>query len=218
MKYNPLLHHRASHRLDGWDYTGPGAYFVTLCVKGREWLFGKIVNKEMHLNEFGEIVRQEWAATQEIRPNVIIDEFIVMPNHVHGIIIIRNNPLVGATRPTYSVGATRPTYSVGATRRVAPTVGHEFLESSDNPPPKRPNGPKPGSIGAIIGQCKSIITKRINVIRNTPGVTVWQRDYYDRIGRDRNALFRIRQYIRNNPAKWDYDDENSVMNCGRPTA
>jgi len=96
MKFDPQIHHRRSIRLKGYDYTQPGAYFVTIVAWQRECLFGDIKNGEMQWNEFGQIVREEWLKTAQIRPNVEIheDEFIVMPNHLHGIIWI-----VGATGP-----------------------------------------------------------------------------------------------------------------------
>jgi putative transposase len=201
MPYNREKHHRRSIRLRGYDYSQNGAYFVTLCVQQREYLFGKIFNDKMQLNEYGEIVREEWLKTQEIRPNIIVDEFVVMPNHVHGIVIIKNAMI---SRMTIMDGVTR------ATGPVAPTEnGIPHTRETETTERKLPRGPKPGSIGAIIGQCKSVITKRINLIRQTPGRSVWQRDFYDCIGRDPTEIFKIRQYIRNNPANWHNDDENS---------
>lgn len=85
------LKHRRSIRLNGYDYSQGGAYFVTICTYQREWLFGKITHGEMKLNNLGEIVRDEWLRTSEIRPNVILDEYVIMPNHLHGIIIIKND-------------------------------------------------------------------------------------------------------------------------------
>lgn len=174
-------HHRHSIRLRGYDYTQPGAYFVTICAHQREPLFGEVVDGEMRLNEFGEIVREEWFRTAEIRPNVELfdDEFVVMPNHIHGIIWIVDD-------------------TVGATRRVAPTTRRVA--------PTR--GPVPGSIGAIIGQFKSIVTKHINALRGTPGTPIWQRNYWEHIIRNEHALNAIRQYICDNPARWSLDRYN----------
>ena len=175
--YDPARHHRRSIRLKGYDYTQPGAYFITLCTHDRAHLFGEVVDGEMRLNEWGEIVRDEWFKTAQVRPYVQLrdDEFVVMPNHIHGIIWI-----VG------DVG-------VGATRRVAPTT---------------PRGPAPQSIGAIIGQFKSAVTKRMNELRNTPGALVWQRNYYEHIIRNERALNAIRQYIEENPLRWELDRYN----------
>lgn len=174
--YDSQRHHRHSIRLRGYDYTQPGAYFITICTHERELLFGDVVDGEMRTNEWGEIVREEWFRTAQLRPYVTLhdDEFVVMPNHVHGIIWI-----VGEI--------------VGATRRVAPTP---------------PTGPDAGSIGAIIGQFKSIVTKRINALRATPGAPVWQRNYYEHIIRDERALTAIRRYIAENPLRWHLDRYN----------
>jgi len=175
--YDPQRHHRHSIRLQGYDYTQPGAYFVTICTHGRAPLFGAVVDGEMRLNTYGRIVHDEWFKTAQLRPYVVLyeDEFVVMPNHIHGIIWIVDN--------------------VGATRRVAPT---------DN----LPNGPVPGSIGAIVGQFKSAVTRRINQRRGAPGARVWQRNYYEHIIRTERALNAIRRYIIENPLRWHLDRYN----------
>ncbi|SNB74035.1 transposase [Thermoflexus hugenholtzii] len=184
MPYDPQRHHRRSIRLPGYDYTQPGAYFITIVTYNRMPLFGEIVDGEMRLNECGEIVRAEWLQTAIVRPYVVLhpDEFVVMPNHVHGIIWIIDT-------------------NVGATRRVAPTI-------TTNPP----RGPDAGSIGAIIGQFKSITAKRINSLRGTPGAPVWQRNDYEHIIRTDKALARICAYIRSNPQRWPDDPENPFRN------
>ncbi|MBI4771133.1 MAG: transposase, partial [Chloroflexi bacterium] len=87
---NSAGHHRRSVRLKGYDYASPGAYFVTLCTWQRECLFGEIVNGEMRSGPLGQIVAVEWARTGVVRPNVTVDDFVVMPNHVHGILFIHD--------------------------------------------------------------------------------------------------------------------------------
>ncbi len=171
-KFNPDVHHRRSIRLKDYDYGQAGAYFITICSWNRECLFGDVADEEMQLNEYGWIAANEWLQTGVVRPNVELDAFVVMPNHIHGIIILNN---------------------VGATRRVAPTT----LQSN--------------SIGAIVGQFKSIVTKQINGIRNSSGLPVWQRNYYEHIIRNEDELNRVREYIINNPLRWA-DDENNPEN------
>lgn len=186
MKYNPDKHHRRSIRLKGYDYSQPGAYYVTIVVQNRECIFGDISNGKMALNENGKIVKTEWLKTAEIRKNVKLDEFIVMPNHVHGIIIItdkiKNIPNIGKNVET--------TGNVGATGPVAPT------------------GPRlhPNSLGSIMGQFQSIVTKQIRKF----GIEYfsWQRNYWERIIRNKNELNKIRKYIRDNPINWETDDNN----------
>jgi hypothetical protein len=133
MTYDPHKQHRRSIRLPGYDYTQPGAYFVTFVAHDRECLFGEVMDGVMWLNAFGEIVRDEWFRTAVVRPYVMLDpnEFVVMPNHVHGIIWI--------------------------TGRGDP-VGRPHDNDRDD---QRPHGPAAGSVGAIIGQIKSIAAKRI---------------------------------------------------------
>ena len=199
--YDPARHHRRSIRLRGYDYTAAAGYFITICTHDQEPIFGEIVGKRMRLNAFGEIAWAEWFNTAAVRPYVRLygDEFVVMPNHVHGIIWI-----VGDDDDDGRGGRT----SAGATRRVAPPNGADPITTGVVPATTRPNGPPPASIGAIIAQYKSIVTKRINEIRTTPGATVWQRNYYDHIIRNEEECCRIREYIVTNPLRWENDWEN----------
>lgn len=183
MNYNPEIHKRRSIRLKDYDYSRAGAYFLTICSWNRECLFGDIADGEMRLNEFGKVVKRQWVQTGVVRTNVELDEFQIMPNHFHGIIILNDN-----------VGATPRVAQESAIHRIAPT--------KDIP------GARSGSIGAIIGQFKSIATKRINAIRNTPCFPVWQRNYYEHIIRTNNEMNRIREYIINNSVKWAEDENN----------
>lgn len=173
-------YHRRSIRLKDYDYRNAGAYFITICAYRWECIFGKVVGREMRLNEYGEIVQDEWLKTALVRPNIELDEFMVMPNHMHGILVLDDNAGGTHEKPCATQRVTR------APRRVAPT--------------KRPIGPEAGSVGAIVGQYKSIVTKRINRRRGTPGYAVWQRNYHEHIIRDEDELNRIRFYIANNPA------------------
>ena len=156
---------------------------MTVCTNGRECLLGDIINGEMKLNGWGKIVREEWLGTETVRPNVKLDTFIIMPNHLHGIIHLTN---------------------VGATRRVAPTAR------------KRPCGPAAGSVGAILGQFKSITTKRINKGCPNAGISIWQRNFYDHVIRGEEELEKIREYIVYNPEKWTTDWENPGVADSRP--
>ena len=86
MAYNPKKHNRRSTRLKGYDYSLPGLYFVTICTQNRVCLFGEVTDGNMILNRWGRIARDQWQKTETIRDNVALDAFVVMPNHVHGII------------------------------------------------------------------------------------------------------------------------------------
>ena len=171
------LQPRKKLRLPEYDYSWPGWYYVTVCTRDREPLFGQIVDDHMVLNHIGRIVEEEWLKTPLIRKNVALDDYVIMPNHLHGIVII-NDAIVGATR------------------RVAPTEGHPKLRSA--------------SLGAILGQFKSIATKRARKECLLSDRSLWQRGYYDHVIRNDADLHRIREYIATNPRRWALDKENPV--------
>jgi putative transposase len=187
MKYNPLLHQRRSIRLAGYNYTQHGEYFVTILTHERECMLGSIENEEVMLTEIGKIVNEEWLRTPAVRKNVELDEFVIMPNHVHGIIIIQDD--------RKGVDA-----FVGA-------YGNTPLREIDSPPGKTPFRSPSRTIGAIIRGFKAASTKRINALRRTPGAPVWQRNYYEHVIRDEKDLEGVREYIAMNPSRWDVDDE-----------
>lgn len=111
--FNPDIRRRRSIRLKEYDYSQPGAYFVTICTHRRQCLFGDVINGEMRLNEYGKIVKNEWLKTVELRANVLLNQYIIMPNHLHGIVIINDNgrgvlqcaPTQSFRSPTQTIGA-----------------------------------------------------------------------------------------------------------------
>jgi putative transposase len=171
MKFDPKIHHRRSIRLQGYDYSQAGAYFVTMVTWQRECLFGEVVNGEMHLNNFGEIVAQTWQWLEKQYLYVEMGAWKVMPNHFHGILSIHDDGRGGS--------------------RTAPTENIQH---------------KP--LGRLIGAFKTMSTKQINLLRQTEGQIVWQRNYYEHIIRDKSEMEKIWAYIESNPARWDDDDEN----------
>jgi putative transposase len=214
MKFNPEIHHRRSIRLKGYDYSQNGAYFVTICSWNRECLFGEIAgiktdNPEMILNEYGKIVHDEWMRTVLIRKEIEIDEFIVMPNHFHGIVFIHGKGDRPVAQMTAIAGCIqgRPPIS-GQTNQIR--QDSRMIGAAGAPTDEQP-GPKPKSIGSFLAGFKSIITKRVNEIRLSPGAPVWQRNYYERIIRNEIEFNRICEYIINNPMNWN-DDENNPDN------
>lgn len=175
MKYNPDIHHRRSIRLKDYDYSQEGAYFVTICTQNRVCMFGDIVGREMRLNDAGKMVDITWNDLSEHNENILLDSFIVMPNHIHGIIII-----VGA-------GSKPARASTGEKQRAG-------LE------------PAPAGLPEIVRQLKTFSARRINQIRNSPGIPLWQRNYYERVIRNEHELHKIREYIINNPLNWETDE------------
>ena len=164
--------HRKSIRLPKFDYKQEGAYFITIVTKNRNCFFGRIVEGIMCLNIFGSIVSQIWQSIPNHHPKAVVDPFIIMPNHIHGIINI-----------------------VGARHAVPLHRSEEFGK------------PVPGSIPTIVRSFKSETTRRINVLRNSPGAKIWQRNYYEHVIRDEKDYESIYDYIVTNPHNWLKDNE-----------
>jgi len=177
-KFDPKIHHRRSIRLKEYDYTQPGAYFITMCTYQRMHVFGEVTNGEMILNETGKIARDEWFKTAKLRPYVELyeDEFVVMPNHGHGIIWIDGD---------------------WARQRRAPTENSEKFGK-----------PVEGSIPTIVRAYKSAVTYAVNGAQNMRGAVLWQKNYYEHIIRNDRELNNIGWYIVNNPLNWQLDRDN----------
>ena len=188
-------HVRRSIRLRGYDYSRAGAYFVTICTGRHACLFGEILDSEMHLNHVGRIVKDEWFRTGTLRTHVRVlpQEFVVMPNHVHGIVWFLDLAVDAASAQT----------SIGA-----PVV---LTDTPSSPRPEtiaRPAGPPRGSLAALLAGFKGASTKRVNAEGVTSGASIWQRGYYEHVIRNDQSLDEIRRYIAENPARWAVDREN----------
>ena len=188
---------RKPPRLKKWNYAHPAAYFVTICAHNKKCVFGDVRNGEMALNNAGRMVERVWDEIPAHFPHVELDVHIVMPNHVHGVIIQTEMKFVGAPL----VGARRPAYRAGT--RPAPTTNRVPDRTSDRVPTR--------TLGEIVGAFKSMSTNEyIRNVKNNGwrrfNTRLWQRNYYDHVVRDEHDLTRIREYIVNNPAKWS-DDE-----------
>ena len=208
MTLQPKNRRRRSIRLPGYDYTQPGAYFVTICAHERQHLFGDVVAGQMRLSTAGRVVDWYWRRLPQHFPHVRLDAHMVMPNHAHVILWIVD-----------AVGATHSPTISGQMVNAVPTDGPDQTQRVlGNASPLRPNGPAPGSVGAIIGNFKSVTTRRINKMNHTPGDPVWQRNFYERIVRNERALHAIRQYIADNPARWHLDRYNAAAESQDPLA
>ena len=193
MPYNPDIHRRRSIRLQGYDYSQAGACFLTVCTHERECLFGEITDGEMHLNDIGGIVAEEWLKTPIIRAAVELDEWVVMPNHFHGIAV------------STDAGAINRKGAGNRNTGVHRRADDRPLERFTGRPPVASTGPKPKSIGATMAGFKSSVTSHVNAYRQTPGAEVWQRNYWDHIIRNETELNTLRRYIRTNPGRWQED-------------
>lgn len=228
--------HRRSIRLKGYDYSRAGAYFVTVCVQGRECLLGKVEAGEgsveaglkpahttddnpiramdgeptavrarvadgfvddtrgIRLTRYGEIVRGCWEGLPQHYPQVELDAFVVMPNHVHGIIVLPDT---------------------GAGLKPARTASAEFA-GTPNAEPGAATGAgvidggaaKRYALPEIVRGFKTFSARGVNELRETAGVSLWQRGYYEHVVRDDRSLDQIRRYIEENPMRWVVDREN----------
>jgi putative transposase len=171
-----------STRLKGWDYSSAGWYFVTFCTRGKECFFGDVVDGEMRLSPVGEIACQCWIDIPKHSPsNVALDAFVVMPNHVHGIIVIQDSE----NRRDVACNVSTTIASDSAMAKISPRAG---------------------SLGAIVRSYKSAVTRWAR----SSGFPffAWQERFHDEIVRDEPALDNIRKYIIDNPAMWNTDREN----------
>ena len=215
MNYNPEKHHRRSIRLKGYDYTREGAYYFTICCHHRRCLLGEIEAGVMHLNIVGATVKAVWESLPRYFPLIELDAFVVMPNHVHGIIVItdsavncnpnRNNNLNPNLNSDCRGEAFVP-ISEDILQQSSSTNASPVPESKDTSPPR---GTQSGSIGAILQNFKSVATRRVNRITRNSG-TLWQRNYHEEIIRNEKAYENIRRYIVENPLNWDEDEENPL--------
>ena len=178
-----------SARLPGWDYSREGVYFVTICTHNREKYFGEIVNNEIELSEIGKIAERQWRQIPEHFSYVKLDRFVIMPNHMHGIVVIgHDNDAIGCD----DVAGCRD-----AINRVSTTAGTPGGITGKNNPMLTDN------LSRVIRWFKGRVTFDS---RNTGSFFKWQARFYDHIIRDDYSYYNIREYIQNNPANWRNDE------------
>ena len=167
---------RKSVRLRNYDYRQSGAYYLTICANRKSCVFGEIRRGKMILNDLGMLTHRLWRQIAVKRPNVELDAFVVMPNHLHGIIMIVDD------KSTEGSGE----------RKERQCRRSETLVS--------------GSLGAIVGQFKRAVSISSNTLDQAPEQPIWQRNYYEHVIRSERSLTEIREYILENPARWSEDD------------
>lgn len=234
MKYDPATHHRRSICLQGFDYAGNGAYFITICTQNRKCLFGKIVGGQMQLNPAGAMISEALVGLPGRFPPVSIDTFVVMPNHIHFIIVFGAKrpqqtpifvgaplmdtqhpadpvgaPLVGAHHPANPVWAPLVDAHHPANPVGAPLVGAQNQSKTKHKATTR----VAPTVGDMVGAFKSLTT--VQYIRGVKTIgwmafsgKLWQRNYYEHVIRDDEELNHTRYYIETNPARWTQDKEN----------
>ena len=159
-------------RLRGHDYSSRATYFITMNVFGRLPLFGSVMGEGILLNEFGTIAEEEWARCKHLRMEVDLGAFVIMPDHLHGIVMI-----------------------------APPEVGSSGSNTDGSKPPGRALHRRRRSLGALVAGFKSSTTKRINLLRSSPGAAVWQRNYHEHVIRNDRELAAISEYILSNPLR-----------------
>jgi putative transposase len=197
VKFDSQKHHRRSIRLKGYDYSKAGAYFVTIVVWQREMIFGNVMNGKMMLNQCGQIVLNAWFDLPNHYRHVVLGAFIIMPNHAHGIIVLMDDDgrggssIIGETTLPDGIEVGKMSLPKGKTHPYGITKPRHGLPE-------------------IVRAFKSFSARRINALRRTEGIPVWQRNYYEHIIRNEREMDRITRYIESNPSTWMDDDENPL--------
>ena len=198
--YNTAIHHRHSIRLRGYDYSQAEAYFFTICTQNREHLFGEIADRKMKMNDAGQMVQTFWDEMPNRFNGMELNRFVVMPNHIHGIIVL----------PRRGESCIRPGIHSDPPNGHSDHGGGYGDDDHKGEYKIRPYGTLPGTVGRISQVFKSITTHEYkNGVKQHgwlpfPG-KLWQRNYWEHIIRDESELNRMRDYIKNNPAQWESD-------------
>ena len=183
----------SSARLQSWDYASEGLYFVTICTQNREYFFGEVINGEMQQSEIGQVAKEEWFKTPGLRPDMNLEfgEFVVMPNHIHGIIIIGENQYNSDTNARRD-----------AMHRVSTNNPNRVSTNTPTNTPKNQFGPQRKNLASIIRGYKSAVT--IYARKNQIDFA-WQPRFYEHIIRSPDDYDRISKYIAHNPENWNQD-------------
>ena len=188
-----------SHRYRGWDYSGNGTYFITLNINYNNCVLGEVRNTKMALSDFGEIIKNQWLKSFEIRNELFLDEFVVMPNHLHGLVVLKNG--INNSAPHAETHG----------RASLRTIAADKIYHHQNQPQKPKFQRKPKSISSFIAGFKSASTSKINDLIDLNKLDnpkynsenkLWQPNYHDHIVRNEKEYWRIKNYIRNNPKNW----------------
>jgi putative transposase len=207
MKFDPQKHHRRSIRPKNYAYASEGAYYVKVVTQGRECLFGEIVDAKMYLSNYGEIVQKWWDNIPNHFPNVETGAFIIMPNHIHGIVFVteerRGEVISPHDQPNDNNQKNTSNIDTSHQREESMQTSETDNQGGEIPPLRRP------TLGQIVAYFKYQSTKEMNEADNIGIITeFWQRNYYEHIIRNEKELKQKMDYILDNPSRWDEDREN----------
>ena len=209
-----MPHNRQSVRLRDFDYSQHGVYFVTICTKNHECYFGEIIDNVVHLNPSGDMIQSIWNELPQYYNGIEVDEFILMPNHIHGIIKILDSRDIGQA----NADSGQVCRKSGQAQGPAPTGMNDIVGATPRGCPGTPRGcpvtPRgcPFSLPDVVHRFKTLTTRRyINGVIEQGWMPffkrLWQRNYYEHVIRNETELSRIREYIRNNPLKGNHEEE-----------
>lgn len=195
--------HRRTLRLKDFDYSQAGAYFVTICTKNHQCLFGEIQQREMQLNAIGRVVSAQWQQLTSRFPDLELGEWVVMPNHIHGILIITGRGEACNGRGEASLKIKNVDAALFLPD-ASPLQSESIIADAS---PLRPTGTTPGSVGAIIQNFKSVVSRKLSTQNEKRKGSVWQRNYYEHVIRNEGEFNAISDYIITNPQNWEKDTE-----------
>ena len=202
IKYNPSIHHRRSIRLKEYDYSQPGAYFITICTHNKQCRFGKVFDGDMVLNELGVIAREQWLCLTERFINITLGEFVIMPNHMHGIIIVNEQNVGAGFTPAQNAGLDFSNDNIDMIIQDGTVSQNKDAFPSGIPVKGTP------TVGDIVGAYKSLVFRDCLALyksHNKQLGKLWQRNYYEHIIRNEIIYQKIVNYILTNPLKWEED-------------
>jgi putative transposase len=216
MKFDPQKHHRRSIRLKNYDYAFEGSYYVTVVTQRRECLFGEIVDAKMYLSNYGEIVQKWWDNIPNHFPNVETGAFVIMPNHIHGIVFVteerRGEVVSPHDQPNDNNQKNTSNVNTSHRREESMQTSEPDNQGGEIPPLRRP------TLGQIVAYFKYQSTKEMNEADNIGIITkFWQRNYYEHIIRNEKELKQKTDYILDNPSRWD-EDKESPQNIKSPSS
>ena len=218
-----------SIRMRNWDYSWPGLYFITICTGGREHYFGEISNRRMHLNQTGDLAQTIWMEIPIHFPFIVLDAFIVMPNHIHGIIIIEKPDLTRLTDITRHTDMPRLTVETRLIASLPPPPPSSSPSSSPSSPssPPLPSSPSPppppNQRGGFAGNKNPMLNDNLSRVlrwykgrvsfesRKIDANFEWQERFHDHVIRDEQSYRNIRRYIISNPERWEEDGFNHKL-------
>lgn len=222
MGYNSKIHHRKSIRLNGYDYSRAGLYFVTICCQNRSHLFGEMTNGKMTLNDAGKMIEKIWHQIPNDFENIHLNEYVTMPNHIHGIIEIPVAVVGADSISAHSISGQNPNKIYDANRAE---MDSDRAEMDSAPTATTAAGSGTGLSQVVQSFKRHTTIEYIKMVKKNIlpffNKRIWQRNYWEHIIRNENEFIRISEYIRNNPVNWSRDklnggEGNMVMEPSAP--